>query len=630
MLKPHASLSAIAFLLLSFLIFSPSISQAETPPIAYKSDSETWHAPGDLGDALKAASKKSNRTLIHNLGQSPGAHDLLLLEIAPEGEKPKGKSATGPAVLVVGNTLGETPLGTEGALALIRFVLSDQADPATGNVRWYIMPNANPDAADRFFQNPIIGGGRNATPVDDDKDGDFGEDGYEDLNNDGIISQMLMADPEGAWILTDDAPAFARKANPARGETGLYRLLSEGFDNDGDGLWNEDGPGGVICGQNFPHRFEHWTTTGGLWPGDQPESRAILDFMFSHPDIAMVIVMDSHDSLMGDDGKKVSEEKVSFRPYMAEQLDVSPSQEFTMAKAVKMLQSITGDASMDEVKARYYLGGKARTEPHAQDVPWLRQLGDDYRLAVFDTLTPAKPADESKVGPGAFGEWAYFQFGVPAFAINFWQLPAAAEAAADSNAKDDKIAETCPVTEALLEYMATNPETMAANAWPGYLPWSATRLPDGREVLVGGETPFSRTTPPAAWVDSLLAVKIPFLASLPNHLPLLGIQDVTMTARGSDVFELTAWIANEGDLDYPIGQGTLCRRVPPVVVNISGGKILEGRNRTKVEKLPGHQSVPVRWLVYAQPGSSIEISAEAPSLGRQSKSITVTTQGGQR
>jgi len=303
---------------------------------------------------------------------------------------------------------------------------------------------------------------------------------------------MLLPHPDGTWVLTNDQPAMARKADPAKGEKGQYLLLSEGFDNDNDGRWNEDGTGGIVCGLNFPHRFEHWTNTGGLWAGDQPESRAILDFAFSHPDIAMILVMGSYDTLQDVPGKKSEEEKVSFRPYMAERMGISPSQEFPIVKAVQMLQGVTGNSSLDKTQARHYFGSDARTEPHPLDTVWWQQLSDDYREAVFDTITPPKSADDTKIGPGSLSEWAYFQFGVPTFAVSFWNLSAPEKAPVDSNSIDEKSMAADPITEALINFQATSKGEMPEDNWPGYISWTAASLPDGRDVLVGGEAPFSR------------------------------------------------------------------------------------------------------------------------------------------
>ena len=71
-------------------------------------------------------------------------------------------------------------------------------------------------------------------PVDDDGDGLFDEDGLDDLDADGHITQMRIADPNGDYKPHPDFPNMLVKVKP--GEKGQYRLLgAEGIDNDGDG-----------------------------------------------------------------------------------------------------------------------------------------------------------------------------------------------------------------------------------------------------------------------------------------------------------------------------------------------------------------------------------------------------------
>ena len=66
---------------------------------------------------------------------------------------------------------------------------------------------------------------------------------WSDLNGDGQITTMLVADPEGSWLLTEDEPPLPKQADTAKGEKGLYLKMTEGQDDDGDGHFNEDSAG---------------------------------------------------------------------------------------------------------------------------------------------------------------------------------------------------------------------------------------------------------------------------------------------------------------------------------------------------------------------------------------------------
>jgi hypothetical protein len=79
-------------------------------------------------------------------------------------------------------------------------------------------------------------------PKDDDRDGLFDEDGYEDLDGDGNICQMRIRDPFGMYRTDPEDPRLMIRVKP--GEQGEWTLLGfEGIDNDGDGRINEDAEG---------------------------------------------------------------------------------------------------------------------------------------------------------------------------------------------------------------------------------------------------------------------------------------------------------------------------------------------------------------------------------------------------
>ena len=67
----------------------------------------------------------------------------------------------------------------------------------------------------------------------------------------------------GTYVEVADNPLLMREVDNAKGEVGKYRLFREGVDADGDGKLNEDGPGGVNPGHNFPHNFKHFTKNFG-------------------------------------------------------------------------------------------------------------------------------------------------------------------------------------------------------------------------------------------------------------------------------------------------------------------------------------------------------------------------------
>ncbi|MBU1677193.1 hypothetical protein KKA85_15610, partial [bacterium] len=540
-----------------------------------------------------------------------------------------------PAVLVVGDPLGATPLATEAALELARRLVDADGGRARG-VAWYIVPSLDPDGAAGFFATPRRDDGVNGRPEDDDRDGASGEDGPDDLDGDGLIASMLLPDPAGAWLLDDKDPRLPRKADPAAGERGLYSLLTEGDDNDGDGRYNEDGAGGAIPGRNFPHAFVHWRTRHGPWAASEIETRALLEFAFAHPEIALVLVFGTTNTLAtvpgGEDAADPRATKHKPPRWLAREAGLDTQTEYGIDELLDAVRDAWSrpDLSEDDLIAMLNLG-PARTPP-AGDSTWWKSIATAYR----DSLAAAGPASPRVAavpsGPGSVEEWAYYQFGTPAFALDFWSppLPAApadsSDAATGAAAPDSSVA--LPAVAPELAALAALGE--GALDGRGILPWTQRALLDGTRVLTGGEAPFAMRTPPAAQVDSLLARQLPFVIALPDWLARLDGLDTEVEHRGGDVWEVTAHVRNGGRIPYPTAQGKRSQRPRPVAVTLEGAEVLEGRARQVVKQVPAMGSATVRWLVRGDPGAMIRIRAEAPGFGADAVGIALQQKGGDR
>ena len=85
-------------------------------------------------------------------------------------------------------------------------------------------------------------------------------------------------------------PACSSRSGPARTcPDDRYELLgTEGIDNDGDGLVNEDPPGGYDMNRNWPADWQpdHIQPGAGDYPLCWPETRAVARFLLDHPNVA--------------------------------------------------------------------------------------------------------------------------------------------------------------------------------------------------------------------------------------------------------------------------------------------------------------------------------------------------------
>jgi hypothetical protein len=154
---------------------------------------------------------------------------------------------------------------------------------------FYIVPTVNPDGREHFLQ--VRSGGRSgAKPVDNDNDGIADEDDVDDVNGNGVIEQMRRYVPgQGTHRVSSLDPRMLELAPP--GTKGDYVLLGfEGIDNDGDGLVNEDGPGGYDPNRNWAADWQpNYVQNGSMdYPFQLPEARAVSRFLLSKPNVAGV------------------------------------------------------------------------------------------------------------------------------------------------------------------------------------------------------------------------------------------------------------------------------------------------------------------------------------------------------
>jgi hypothetical protein len=224
---------------------------------------------------------------MESAGKSYEGREMIVLTIT---DKSKGSHISKPAYWVDGNIHGNEIQGTEMALYTAWYLCemygrNEFITDLLAEKTIYIAPTINPDA--RAVFTGTAGSLRSGVvPRDDDRDGLVDEDGFDDLNGDGEISMMRRKTTDGN--LKSD-PSDPRKMVPvAPGEKGDYEIVGrEGIDNDGDGLLNEDGPGSYDPNRDWGYNWEPNYVQNGAdkYPFSLPETRAIRDFITSHPNI---------------------------------------------------------------------------------------------------------------------------------------------------------------------------------------------------------------------------------------------------------------------------------------------------------------------------------------------------------
>ncbi len=578
---------------------------------------------------------------VHKLAVTPGGREMIMIEIGKQG-------TSVPALLVGANMSGITPLATEAALSLAARVAADAS--LTSSLTWYIIPVGNPDAHERFFARPLWSDAGNGRTFNDDTDDQADEDGYNDLDGNGFITQMRVRSNDGIWIPVEGEPRLMRRADPAKGEKGIYTLYSEGIDDDGDGQYNEDPPGGTNINATFPHKFRNFGRRSGLYPGSEPETFAIFQFVFAHPEIAMVLSFGETNYLLappkGETRGSFDSQNIRVPRNLAGQFGLDASRTYTMAEIIDLVQPMLPPGmNADESTIAGMMGTGMVTSPLPEDLKFYNEISAEYKEylkgkgADSERLDPAQPAG------GTFEEWAYYHLGLPVFTMDLWGLPkpkeekkdeggaarapgtapgtgtgaagrmmpgAAAQAATDITKGD-------PRERALLEF---SDKYLGGK---GFVPWKSYKHPQLGEMEIGGFVPFADNTPPESMIDSLLDLHLPFVFELVKKMPLLKISDVKVTEKGGGVFQVEAWVENVNYLPFTTAMGRRNKIPAPAVLTVEGNgiEILSGKKRTPIENVGGVSSAKFTWLMLSPKKSTLTLKLETKQAGNDSKKITI-------
>jgi hypothetical protein len=265
--------------------------KASDPQFKVKLDFNRWHDVPELYSDMQRLQQAFPKFLkLTSIGKSYDGRDIMLMTINNPDTGPEMSKA---AMYIEANVHGNEIQGGEVCLYTIWYLMENygRIDNVTRLVDervFYIAPTVNPDGRQYFFESPGGSARTGHVPVDDDNDGLYDEDGPNDLNGNGVIEQIRKYVPGKGTHRLSRLDKRIMEAVPY-GEAGDYILLgSEGIDDDGDGLVNEDGPGGYDPNRNWGSDWQpDYIQRGAMdYPFQLPEARAVNEFLIAHPNIA--------------------------------------------------------------------------------------------------------------------------------------------------------------------------------------------------------------------------------------------------------------------------------------------------------------------------------------------------------
>ena len=491
-------------------------------------------------------------------------------------------------------------------------------------------------------------------------------------------------------IIAQDEPRLMRKADKDKGEAGIYKIYTEGLDKDGDGKYNEDGEGGTNVNLNFPHLFKHFDPATGLYPGSTPESRALFEYVFAHPEIAMAVALgETNFCIKAPAGGRKGDANLSsikIPENRLEMLNAEKDKSYTMEEVIEMVKPLAPDGM--EITATIvasFLGLGAAVNPMDEDLKFYNKFAKDYKTYLEEKGVKEERFDPAKAKDGSFELWAYYHLGLPVFSMDLFSFNKIKEEESNSESgitmdslkkmstedfvalgeekiglflKDvgapeqfdaqkvmsmveegqtnpEQIAEMLKKMPKKKEDGAADPKEKAMLAFSdqvldgkGFIEWEKYTHPTLGEVEIGGFVPYLKSTPPFTMVDSLLSLQLPWIFELADKLPELAIHESKVTAKGAGVYQLELWIENKAYLPYPIAIGKRNEQPYPVILTLEGKGVefLEGYQRSAINSVPGMSKVKKKWLIKVKKPTDIQITISSPATGKDSKTVKI---GGQ-
>ncbi|MFT5463245.1 MAG: hypothetical protein ACI8QS_002131, partial [Planctomycetota bacterium] len=421
--------------------------------------------------------------------------------------------------------------------------------------------------------------------VDDDRDGVQGEDPLQDLNADGLITWMRYKDPEGTWLPDPTDGRAMVEADTSEGERGEWKLVREARDLDGDDEVGEDGALNAVVNHNFSAGWEEHQDEVGLWPGDEPEVRGLMEFVLAHKNLVQAVVYGEQGNL------------------------------------VKAPDSVADDAP---AKMRVPVWGIRKSDATA-----LERIAERYRdLTENET-------EGAVMQPGSFQRWAYEHRGLLVACAQPWGLPLEVEQ--DEGADEDSDSDTseeaeepeeAEEVEEVEEVEEADPSDDAKNlAWIDANPaeawrfdaWESFEHPELGTVEIGGFAPFARTEPTADERADLAAKHFEWFLTLADDLPMLEIARFEKEQLGEGVWRVELVLENTGRSALQTRSMEMTRTVRPAKVALvlpEGASILAGQVQSTVQNLdPVDGRFEQTWLVLASASTDIRIEIDTDHAG---------------
>jgi hypothetical protein len=519
----------LAGLTILFILFASTLPAEKTEmtvPLRF----DQYYTLDQVYEALQALHKAYPQlTTLETVGQSEEGRPLMAMIV----NNPKtGAALDKPGMYVDGNMHGNEIQGGDISLYLLDYLLggygkNPEMTALVDKNCFYVVPVVNVDGRYHFFADANTSSSSRTLriPIDDDKDGLFDEDKFDDLDGDGNICTMRKKDPFGMFKTDPEDPRLMVRIKP--GEKGEWTMLGEeGLDNDGDGQVNEDVEGYVDPNRNWGFDWAPPYVEGGA--GEYPFSgvglKALAEWTMTKPNIAFAWSFHNNGGMLlrGPSRKGLGE----YPPQDVAALD------FLGKQGERIIPGY-----------RYMISWKDLYTTYGDSGEWITQVMGAYFYCseVFQGESEAFKGVSERPEPGTPRE----------------------EAVRDMFSEGVSQRERIKFSDSVVQGEL-------------YKPWKPFKHPDYGDVEIGGWVKMSSRLGAPFMIKDLVhrnAMAVLFTA---KHLPEVSFDVLEVKALGGNLFRVRTRLANAKAMPSMIYLAQKINLYPQDMLKVSGAKVVAG------------------------------------------------------
>jgi murein tripeptide amidase MpaA len=546
---------------------------------------DTYYAYDDLTRHLHAlAALRPDLVSVESIGASFENRNIWCATVTNSATGPADEK---PAFWIDGNIHATEVSASTACLYFLhklitQYGIDEQITRCLDTRAFYIVPRLNPDGPELYFAaNPrAVRSSVRPYPFDEEP-----IEGLRpaDIDGDGRVLSMRIADPLGAWKEHAEDPRVMvrRDADELGGR--YFRLLPEGLIENYDGvtLTVQRSKEGLDLNRNYPIE---WRTEGdqhgaGPFPTSEPEIRAAVEFITSHPNITGGVAFHTFSGVL-------------LRPYGTHADDTLPAEDLWTFQTI---------------------GAKGKAITGYPDI----SVFHDFKYHPKEVIT------------GVFDDWLYDHLGVYAWTVEIWSPQR--QAGITDYKYIDWFREHPDADE--LKLMKWNDEKLGGKGWVAWQPFDHPQL--GPVEVGGWDNRHCFRNPPPEMLEKEVALFPDWLLWQALISPRLTLHSFAAAPLSEGVWRLRLVVDNEGWLPSYVSKKALerkaCRGAIAELELPDGAALQTGKTRTDLGQLEGraYQSAAgfgwvadttshrakAEWVVSGLPGQTVRVKARHDRAG---------------